>query len=141
TVGDIVVAMAMTDRSAGSRGISAFIIEKGTPGLRPGKKEDKLGMRASETSEVLFDQCAVPEAQRLGRLNHGFTDAMHGLDGGATRGGAGSRRSRSAWPKARSKPRCTMPRNAAPSARPSPGFRRFSGSLPTTPRGSKRRGC
>jgi alkylation response protein AidB-like acyl-CoA dehydrogenase len=81
-VGDIVVAMAITNRAAGSKGISAFIIEKGTPGLRPGKKEDKLGMRASETSEVLFDNCAVSDDQLLGRPGHGFIDAMHVLDAG-----------------------------------------------------------
>ncbi|MEP7307612.1 MAG: acyl-CoA dehydrogenase family protein [Acidobacteriota bacterium] len=80
--GDILVAMAITDRSAASRGISAFIIEKGTPGLTPGKKEDKLGMRASETSEVLFDQCAVPAQQQLGSEGHGFVDAMQVLDAG-----------------------------------------------------------
>src|SRR5439155_14347565 len=54
-VGDILVAMAVTDRAAGSKGISAFIIERGTPGMTAGKKEDKLGMRASDTSEVLFE--------------------------------------------------------------------------------------
>jgi alkylation response protein AidB-like acyl-CoA dehydrogenase len=80
--GHILVAMAITDRPAASRGISAFIIEKGTPGLTPGKKEDKLGMRASETSEVLFDQCAVPESQLLGQPGRGFVDAMQVLDAG-----------------------------------------------------------
>jgi alkylation response protein AidB-like acyl-CoA dehydrogenase len=80
--GDILVAMAITDRSTASRGISAFIIEKGTPGLTPGKKEDKLGMRASETSEVLFDECGVPDRQLLGREGHGFIDAMQVLDAG-----------------------------------------------------------
>jgi hypothetical protein len=80
--GDTLVAMAITDRSAASRGISAFIIQKGTPGLTPGKKEDKLGMRASETSEVLFDQCRVPGDQLLGSEGHGFTDAMQVLDAG-----------------------------------------------------------
>ena len=80
--GHILVAMAISDRAAASRGISAFIIEKGTPGLTPGKKEDKLGMRASETSEVLFDQCAVPESQLLGQPGRGFVDAMQVLDAG-----------------------------------------------------------
>jgi len=80
--GDILVAMAITDRATASRGISAFIIEKGTPGLTPGKKEDKLGMRASETSEVLFDECGVPDGQLLGREGHGFIDAMQVLDAG-----------------------------------------------------------
>jgi alkylation response protein AidB-like acyl-CoA dehydrogenase len=81
-VGHTFVAMAITDRSAGSRGISAFIIEKGTPGLAAGKKEDKLGMRASDTSEVLFDQCSVPEDQLLGPEGRGFVDAMQVLDAG-----------------------------------------------------------
>jgi alkylation response protein AidB-like acyl-CoA dehydrogenase len=81
-VGHTFVAMAITDRSAGSKGISAFIIEKGTPGLTAGKKEDKLGMRASDTSEVLFDQCSVPEDQLLGPEGHGFVDAMQVLDAG-----------------------------------------------------------
>jgi hypothetical protein len=74
--------MAITDRAAGSKGISAFILQKGTPGLTPGRKEDKLGMRASETSEVLFDNCAVPEDQMLGDEGHGFIDAMQVLDAG-----------------------------------------------------------
>ena len=81
-VGDTLVAMAITDRAAGSKGISAFILQKGTPGLTPGRKEDKLGMRASETSEVLFDNCAVPEDQMLGDEGHGFVDAMQVLDAG-----------------------------------------------------------
>jgi len=80
--GDILVAMAITDRATASRGISAFIIEKGTPGLTPGKKEDKLGMRASETTEVLFDDCGVPDSQLVGREGHGFIDAMQVLDAG-----------------------------------------------------------
>ncbi len=81
-VGDVMVAMAMTDRAAGARGISAFIIEKGTPGMAPGKKEDKLGMRASETSEVLFDNCRIPDDQLLGEVGHGFVDSMQVLDAG-----------------------------------------------------------
>src|SRR5262249_16803960 len=64
--GDILVTMAVTNREAGSKGISAFVIERGTPGLTAGKKEDKLGMRASETSEVLFENCRVPGLQLLG---------------------------------------------------------------------------
>jgi alkylation response protein AidB-like acyl-CoA dehydrogenase len=81
-VGDTLVAMAVPDRSAGSRGISAFIIERGTPGLQAGKKEDKLGMRASDTSEVLLDNCRVPDTQRLGDEGHGFVNAMQVLDAG-----------------------------------------------------------
>jgi len=81
-VGDILVVMAVTDRTAGPRGISAFIVERGTPGLLPGKKEDKIGMRASDTSEVRLDNCRVPAEQLLGEQGHGFTDAMRVLDAG-----------------------------------------------------------
>src|SRR5262245_29135954 len=61
--GDLVVVMAVTSRAQGSRGISAFIVEQGTPGMRAGRKEDKLGMRASETSEVVFESCHVGAGQ------------------------------------------------------------------------------
>jgi alkylation response protein AidB-like acyl-CoA dehydrogenase len=81
-VGDIMVVMAVTDRPAGTRGISAFIVERGTPGMTPGKKEDKLGMRASETSEVLFEECRIPPDHLLGEEGRGFIDTMQVLDGG-----------------------------------------------------------
>jgi alkylation response protein AidB-like acyl-CoA dehydrogenase len=81
-VGDVMVAMALTDKAAGAKGISAFIIERGTPGMTPGKKEDKLGMRASDTSEVIFDQCRVPADQLLGEEGQGFVGAMQVLDAG-----------------------------------------------------------
>jgi len=81
-VGDVLVAMAVTDRSTGSKGISAFIIEKGTPGLSAGKKEDKLGMRASDTSEVLLENCRIPTDQLLGQEGNGFVDTMQVLDAG-----------------------------------------------------------
>src|SRR5260370_319104 len=81
-VGDVMVVMAVTDRAAGTRGISAFILEKGMPGMTPGKKEDKLGMRASDTSEVLFDNCRIPAAQLLGEEGRGFIDTMQVLDAG-----------------------------------------------------------
>ena len=80
--GQIMVVMAVTDRSAGSKGISAFIVEHGTPGMTPGKKEDKLGMRASDTSEVLFDNCKIPAGQLLGAEGQGFVNTMHVLDAG-----------------------------------------------------------
>jgi alkylation response protein AidB-like acyl-CoA dehydrogenase len=76
------VAIAVTDRAAGPKGISAFIIEKGTPGMTPGRKEDKLGMRASDTSEVLFENCRVPDSQLLGAAGQGFVNAMRVLDAG-----------------------------------------------------------
>ena len=81
-VGDIMVAMGVTDRSAATKGISAFIIEKGTPGMTSGKKEDKLGMRASDTSEVLFDNCRIPADHLLGAEGQGFVGAMQVLDAG-----------------------------------------------------------
>jgi alkylation response protein AidB-like acyl-CoA dehydrogenase len=81
-VGDVVVVMAVTDRAAGSKGISAFIVEKGTPGLTPGKKEDKLGMRASDTSEMIFESCRVPADQILGDEGLGFVNTMLVLDAG-----------------------------------------------------------
>jgi alkylation response protein AidB-like acyl-CoA dehydrogenase len=74
--------MAVTTREKGSRGISAFIVERGTPGFRPGKKEDKLGMRASETSELVFENCRVPASQMLGAEGQGFVNAMQVLDAG-----------------------------------------------------------
>jgi alkylation response protein AidB-like acyl-CoA dehydrogenase len=81
-VGDVMVVMAVTDRAAGTRGISAFVVDKGTPGMSPGKKEDKLGMRASDTSEVLFDNCRIPADQLLGGEGQGFTNTMQVLDAG-----------------------------------------------------------
>jgi alkylation response protein AidB-like acyl-CoA dehydrogenase len=81
-LGDLIVVMAVTNRAKGSRGISAFIVERGTPGFRAGKKEDKLGMRASETSEVIFEQCRVPASQLLGLEDQGFINALQVLDAG-----------------------------------------------------------
>ena len=76
------VAMAVTDKSKGSHGISAFILEKGAPGFRPGKKENKMGMRASDTSEVIFNDCRVPQENLLGPEGEGFTGSLKILDGG-----------------------------------------------------------
>ena len=78
----VCVAMAVTDRSASSHGISAFILEADTPGFKVGKKEDKLGMRASATGEVLFTDCHLPASQLLGNLGEGFVDSLRVLDGG-----------------------------------------------------------
>src|SRR5258708_16718979 len=78
----VCVAMAVTDRGASQHGISAFIIEHGTPGFEVGKKENKMGMRASATGEVLFRDCRVPESQLLGRQGEGFVDSLRTLDGG-----------------------------------------------------------
>jgi alkylation response protein AidB-like acyl-CoA dehydrogenase len=82
TVGDVAVLMAVTEPSRGKSGISAFIVEKGTPGFHPGKKENKLGCRCSDTSTVILEDCRVPEENLLGQLNDGFKDALRVLDGG-----------------------------------------------------------
>jgi alkylation response protein AidB-like acyl-CoA dehydrogenase len=82
TYGDVCVAMAVTDKAAGHHGISAFIVEKGTPGFAAGKKENKLGLRASDTSTVIFDDCRIPKDNLLGQPGHGFIDALTVLDGG-----------------------------------------------------------
>ena len=79
---DVCVAMAVTDRAASHHGISAFVIEKGCPGYQVGKKENKLGMRASATGEVLFTNCRLPESQLLGKKGEGFVDSLRVLDGG-----------------------------------------------------------
>lgn len=79
---DVAVVIAVTDRTQGTHGLSAFIVEKGTPGFRPGKKENKLGLRASDTSELVFEDCEIPGANLLGKLGDGFVDAMRALDGG-----------------------------------------------------------
>ncbi len=79
---DVCVGMAVTDKSKGSHGISAFIIEKGTPGFRPGKKENKLGLRASDTSEVIFSDCRVPAENLLGAEGDGLVNSLQILDGG-----------------------------------------------------------
>src|SRR6516162_1693693 len=79
---DVCVGMAVTDAAKKSHGISAFLIEKGTAGFRPGKKENKLGLRASATGEVIFENCRVPPSHLLGKRNEGFVDSLKVLDGG-----------------------------------------------------------
>jgi hypothetical protein len=81
-IGGVMVVMAVTDRSKGHRGISAFVVEHGTPGMTPGKKENKLGMRASDTSEVVFQECRIPDSQLLGEEGEGFINTLQILDGG-----------------------------------------------------------
>ena len=80
--GDVSVVIVRTGEKGDSKGMSTFIVEKGTPGLTSGKKEDKLGMRASETAELIFDNCRVPQANLLGNVGDGFVQAMKVLDGG-----------------------------------------------------------
>ncbi len=79
---DVVVAIARTGELLDSKGMTAFVIERGTKGLKAGKKENKLGMRASETAEVIFEDCRVPQENVLGEVGQGFQQAMKVLDGG-----------------------------------------------------------
>ena len=82
SIGGVMVVMAVTDRTKGHRGISAFVVEHGTPGMRAGKKENKLGMRASDTSEVVFEDCRVAAEQLLGEEGQGFINTLQVLDAG-----------------------------------------------------------
>ncbi|MFT5922271.1 MAG: alkylation response protein AidB-like acyl-CoA dehydrogenase [Flavobacteriales bacterium] len=80
--GDVAVVLARTGDLLDSHGITAFVVERGTPGFRGGKKENKLGMRASETAELIFEDCRIPEENVLGNIGDGFVQAMKILDGG-----------------------------------------------------------
>ncbi|MDR2223464.1 MAG: acyl-CoA dehydrogenase family protein [Flavobacteriaceae bacterium] len=80
--GNVAVVIVRTGEKGDSHGMTAFVVEKGTPGFSSGKKENKLGMRASETAELIFDNCRVPDANRLGEVGEGFIQAMKVLDGG-----------------------------------------------------------
>ena len=80
--GDIAVVIARTGKKGDSHGMTAFVVEKGTPGFSSGKKENKLGMRASETAELIFDNCKISDANRLGEIGDGFVQSMKVLDGG-----------------------------------------------------------
>jgi len=79
---DVAVIIAVTDRTTGTHGLSAFVVEKGTKGFRPGKKENKLGLRASDTAELIFEDCVIPAENLVGKEGDGFIDAMRVLDGG-----------------------------------------------------------
>jgi len=79
---DVLVVIAVTDRAAHTHGLSAFIVQKDAKGFRPGKKENKLGLRASDTSELIFEDCVIPAGNLLGKEGDGFIDAMRVLDGG-----------------------------------------------------------
>ena len=81
-IGGVMVAMAVSDRTKGHRGISAFVLEHGTPGMSAGKKENKLGMRASDTSEVIFQDCRLPAGALLGEEGQGFIHTLQVLDAG-----------------------------------------------------------
>ena len=79
---DVFIVIAMTDRSKGNHGISAFIVERGTPGFSVGEPEDKMGIRGSSTCELIFEDCRIPKENLLGREGKGFAIAMKSLDGG-----------------------------------------------------------
>jgi len=79
---DLIIFFCLTDKGAGSKGISAFIVEKGTPGLEVGKKENKLGLRASDTCELYFDNCKISKENLIGDEGQGFSIAMKALGGG-----------------------------------------------------------
>jgi alkylation response protein AidB-like acyl-CoA dehydrogenase len=79
---DVMVVIAVTDRAAKTHGLSAFVVEKDAKGFRPGKKENKLGLRASDTAEMIFEDCVIPAENLLGKEGDGFIDAMRVLDGG-----------------------------------------------------------
>jgi alkylation response protein AidB-like acyl-CoA dehydrogenase len=79
---DVIVVIAVTDKTAHTHGLSAFVLEKDTKGFRPGKEENKLGLRASDTTELVFEDCWLPAAALLGKEGDGFIDAMRILDGG-----------------------------------------------------------
>jgi len=81
-IADVAVIMASTDRSKGKKGISAFVVERGTPGFRSGKKEDKLGVRSSDTSELILEDCRLPADALLGEEGMGFIDTLRILDRG-----------------------------------------------------------
>ena len=83
-IADVLVVMAKTDKTRGAKGISAFIVEKGTPGFSPGVEEDKLGLRGTVTSELVFEDCHIPQENLLGEQNNGFIGAMEILDAGRT---------------------------------------------------------
>ena len=80
--GDIAVVIARNGEKGDSRGMTVFVVERGTPGFTAGKKENKLGMRASETAEMVFDNCVIPDENRLGPVGDGFIQSMKILDGG-----------------------------------------------------------
>ncbi|MCR4406413.1 MAG: acyl-CoA dehydrogenase [Anaerolineae bacterium] len=82
SIADVVIITAVTDPGRGTRGISSFIVEKGTPGFRPGRDEEKMGLKGSITSELFFEDCRIPAENLLGRENEGFKQFLVTLDGG-----------------------------------------------------------
>ena len=137
SVADVYVVMAVTDSAAGRGGISAFVMDRGTPGLSNGRKIEKLGLRASDTAEVILDNVTVPARNLIGKVGGRLQQTLKILEGGRI-GIAGLR---SVSRAALSKMRSPTPRSANSSAVRSLTCRQFSGCWPTWRRESRRRGC
>ena len=138
TYADCALVLAVTDREKGTRGgISGFLVERGTPGFKSGKKENKLGLRASDTAELIFEDCVVPGDHLVGAEGQGFKDAMRVLDGGRISIAALSL----GIARGRSMRRSGMRRSGGSSGRRSASSRRFSSSWRRWRRSWMRRGC
>ena len=133
--GDVAIVMAVTDKAAGKRGISAFIVPTATPGYTVARIEDKLGQHASDTAQILFENCRVPAANLLGEEGQGLKIALSGLEGGRIGIAAQSvGMARAAFEAARA-----IRRNGRPSASRSSSTRHCSSASPTWPRRSRPR--
>ena len=135
---DVVVVIAVTDRAAHTHGLSAFVVEKGTPGFKLGQEGEQAGLRASDTAELIFEDCVVPCCNLVGQEGSGFVDAMRILDGGRISIAALVARH---GPGRVTRRRSSIPSNASNSAKPSANFRPSSGSWPTWPPRSTPPGC
>ena len=131
--GDVAIVMAVTDKAAGKRGISAFIVPTATPGYIVARLEDKLGQHASDTAQIVFENCRVPAANRLGDEGQGLKIALSGSRAAAS----ASARRRSAWRVRRSMLRSPMRRSGSPSASRSSSTRRCSSGSPRWRRRSR----
>ena len=137
-IADTAVVMAVTDETQGKKGISAFMVERGTQGFRAGKKEDKLGVRSSDTSELVFEDCRVPAANLLGREGKGFVDTLKILDRGRIGIAAFSVGIAPGLPRG---VHALRPRAEAVRPSRSPNSRPSSSRSRRWPRRSTRRGC
>ena len=123
---DVAIVMAVTDRTAGKKGISAFIVPTTTPGYTVARLEDKMGQHASDTAQILFDNCRIPADQRLGAEGQGLKIALVGT---GRRAASESRRRASEWPALPSRRRWPMPSSGRASASRSSSTRRCSSGL------------
>ena len=131
----VALVIAVTDPAAGKKGISAFLVPQGTKGFEVARLENKLGQRASDTAQLVFQDCRIPADLRLGEEGEGLKIALATSKAAAS----ASRRRPSAWRVRRSKKRRATPRSARPSARRSPSTRPSPSASPTWRRRSKRR--